>query len=60
MNYKEILRRATKYIMMFFIIVITLNYIPKIKLTNQEIFIIGVIASIAFSMIDMYSPTISK
>lgn len=55
----EIYKRALKYILMFVIVVGSLKFIPQISVNNYDIIKISIIIIIAFSILDMYYPTIS-
>jgi hypothetical protein len=47
-----------KYLLIGLIVAIAARYIPKMIITNEEIIIIGSIASITYAILDMYLPTI--
>ena len=57
-NKKNISERIIKYILMGLTIMIITRYLPKYVLKTDEIFIIGLSASITFAILDMISPTI--
>ncbi len=52
------IHKISKYILMGFIIIIALKYIPCECIKMKEILIIGAISSIVFAMFDMISPSI--
>ena len=57
-QYPNINQRIVKYLLIGLIVSIAARYTPLLPLQNQEIIIIGCIASISFAIIDMISPTI--
>ena len=59
LNALEKSKRIIKYILMGFIILVAVRYIPTQPLMTQEIIIIGLISSISFAMLDMVCPSIN-
>lgn len=57
-HYPNINQRIIKYLLIGLIVSIAVRYIPSLPINNKEIIMIGCIASIAFALIDMISPTI--
>ena len=55
---KEMCKRIIKYILMGFIILVSVRYIPTQPIATKEIIMIGLISSIAFAMLDMVSPSV--
>lgn len=51
-------QKAIKYILIGFIIMISVRYIPNSILQNKEIIIIGAISSISYAVLDIVSPSI--
>ena len=61
MKYKiRKLNRATKYFVMWLTVVLAINTIPACQMSINESIMIGMIAAIAFALLDMYSPSISE
>ena len=58
LNVLEKSKRIIKYILMGFIILVAVRYIPNQPIVTQEIIIIGLISSISFAMLDMVCPSI--
>jgi len=52
------LQKITKYILLGFIVIFSLKYVPDNPLKNKEIIMIGAISSITFGLLDMISPAI--
>ena len=51
-------RRIIKYILMGFIILVAVRYIPNQPIESNEIVMIALTSSISFAMLDMVSPSI--
>lgn len=51
-------KRLTKYILMGFIVLVAIRYIPNKTLDSKEILMIAFIASISFGILDMVSPSV--
>lgn len=51
-------RRIIKYILMGFIILVAVRYIPHQPIETNEIIMIALTSSISFGMLDMVSPSI--
>lgn len=58
LNTLEKSKRIIKYILMGFIILVSVRYIPTQPIATKEIIMIGLISSIAFAMLDMVSPSV--
>jgi hypothetical protein len=58
LNKLEKIKRIIKYILMGFIILVAVRYIPNQPINTKEIIMIGLISSISFAMLDMVSPSI--
>ncbi len=58
LNKLEKSKRIIKYILMGFIILVAVRYIPNQPINTKEIIMIGLISSISFAMLDMVSPSI--
>ena len=57
-NYREILRRLLKYIILVLISGSSIFIIPKNKLTNREIIYISLIIGMVFCLLDIITPSI--
>lgn len=57
-NYREVLRRLLKYIILVLISGSSIFIIPKNKLTNKEIIYISLIIGIVFCLLDIITPSI--
>tara|TARA_B100001093_G_C26838189_1_gene1019312 strand:- start:2583 stop:2786 length:204 start_codon:yes stop_codon:yes gene_type:complete len=57
-NNLEKSKRFIKYLLMGFIILVAIRYIPNKTLDTKEICMIAFISSISFAILDMISPTI--
>ncbi len=51
-------KNLIKYLLIGFIVALASRYIPTNIIKNEEIIMIGSIASITFAIFDMYSPSI--
>ena len=51
-------KNIIKYFLIGFIVAIAARYIPNHTLKNEELIMIGAVASISFAILDMYSPSI--
>jgi len=51
-------KKIVKYLLFGLIISISVRYVPSTQITNNEIIIIGALASITFGILDMLSPSI--
>jgi len=58
LNTLEKSKRIIKYVLMGFIILVSVRYIPNQPIATKEIIMIGLISSIAFAMLDMVSPSV--
>ena len=52
------IKKLIKYLIIGFIVALAVRYIPNKILSNNEIIMIGSVASITFGILDMYSPSI--
>lgn len=50
--------RIIKYVLLGLIVLLSVRYIPEIKLPNKELIMIGATSAIAFSILDMVSPAV--
>lgn len=57
-NTLEQSKRIIKYILMGFIVLVAVRYIPNQPIETKEIIMIGLISSISFGMLDMVCPSI--
>ena len=55
----DIIKKTFKYFIYGFIIGIACKYIPNNKLSNREIIMISIVASVSFAILDIYTPSIS-
>jgi len=53
---RKTLRKMLRYLIMFLAVFITSQYIPECTISYETAFIMASVASIAFSIIDMYFP----
>lgn len=51
-------KNLIKYILIGFIVALASRYVPQNTIKNEEVIMIGAIASITFGILDMYSPSI--
>ena len=51
-------KNLIKYLLMGLIIALATRYIPSNIIKNEEILIIGAVASMTFGILDMYLPSI--
>ncbi|AYV82007.1 MAG: hypothetical protein Homavirus2_11 [Homavirus sp.] len=59
-NTSEIIRRSMKYLVMLFVLALSLKYIPSTSLENKEIIILSTIGVITFAILDIYCPSVSN
>jgi hypothetical protein len=57
-NFREVLKRAIKYLVEGLMIAIACYAVPKKSLDIEEIAIIALVAAATFSILDTYIPTI--
>lgn len=57
-NYREILRRLLKYIILVLISGSSVYVIPKNKIDNKEIIYISLIIGMVFCLLDIITPSI--
>lgn len=55
---RKTLRKMLRYLIMFLAVFITSQYIPECTISYETAFIMASVASIAFSIIDMYFPVL--
>ena len=60
LNSQEIIKRVIKYIIEGLMVAIACYSIPKQNLQLEEIGLIALIASLTFSILDTYIPTMNK
>jgi hypothetical protein len=60
LNSEEIMKRVIKYIIQGLMVAIACYAIPKQTLRLEEIGLIALIASLTFSILDTYIPTMNK
>jgi uncharacterized MnhB-related membrane protein len=60
LNSEEIMKRVIKYIIQGLMVAIACYAIPKQNLALEEIGLIALIASLTFSILDTYIPTMNK
>ena len=58
LNYREILRRLLKYIVLVLISGSSIYIIPKIKINNNDIVYISLIIGMVFCILDIVTPSI--
>lgn len=51
-------KNLIKYLLIGFFVALAARYIPKHTLQNEELLMIGAVASISFGVLDMYAPSI--
>ena len=51
-------RKAVKYIIMFLTVSLSVKHIPNTQLSFEDILKIACVASVAFVILDMYSPCV--
>lgn len=59
-NFREVLKRAVKYLVEGLMIAIAAFAIPKKSLDMEEIAILALVAAATFSILDTYIPTIGN
>ena len=57
-NYREVLRRLLKYIVIVLITGSAIYVIPKNKINNEEIIYISLITGMVFCILDIITPSI--
>ena len=57
-NYREVLRRLLKYIILVLIVGSSIFIIPKNKIENKEIIYISLITGMVFCLLDIVTPSI--
>lgn len=53
-------RKLLRYLILFLSVFISSQYIPECSISYQTAFIMASVASIAFTVIDMYFPVIAE
>jgi hypothetical protein len=59
LDWMEVLRRMVKYLVEGLVVALAALVIPKKSLNMEEVIAIGVTAAAVFSLLDVYSPSIS-
>lgn len=59
-NRSELLRRTIKYLLMAFILVLSIKYVPSNSLSNNEIIMVTTIGVVGFAILDLYCPAVSN
>ena len=55
---EEMLKRVSKYLLIGLLVFVTAYYVPKNKLEINEVLFIGISASAAFGIIDVFYPSV--
>ena len=55
---EELLKRISKYLLIGVLVFVTAYYVPKNKLEMNEVLFIGISASAAFGVIDIFYPSV--
>ena len=55
---RKTLRRFMRYIVMFLVVFILALYIPECKVSIATAFILAVISTVVFSLLDMFFPLV--
>ena len=50
-------KRGIKYVLMGLVVLVATRYIPDKPIETKEILMIGLVSSISFGILDMYSPS---
>ena len=58
-NYREVFRRLVKYLVVCLVVGFAAFALPNNKLSVEEILWIALIAGMTFSILDMFTPSIS-
>ena len=58
LNPRDMLTKSIKYFIIFIAVALSTIYIPNEKIDTISSILIGLVASIVFVLIDMYSPSI--
>lgn len=53
-------RKMLRYLILFLSVFISSQYIPECSISYQTAFIMATVASVAFTVIDMYFPVIAE
>ncbi len=56
---RESIKRLLKYLLQLTIVFMTARYLPKREMDFKDIFIVAMISSISFAILDIYCPSIS-
>lgn len=56
---QEMYKRLFKYMILWIIIALAVNYIPSMQIKTSEIIIIASIGAITFAILDMYIPAVT-
>lgn len=57
---RKTIRRFLRYIIMFFAVFITSQYIPECKISYATAFIMATTAVVTFAIIDIYYPLLAE
>ena len=57
-DFTEVLRRATRYLVEGFAVALAAYYIPKKKINLNEIMVIAITAAAIFAVLDVLAPSI--
>ena len=58
-NNKDIIIKTIKYLLIGIMVTLACLYVPENKINIYEALVIGLIASIVFILLDIYSPSVS-
>jgi hypothetical protein len=56
--YKDLFHKTFKYLIIAFVLFVSLKYIPENKISVKENTMISAIGSITFALLDMISPSV--
>ena len=59
-NIQEIVKRALKYLIEGFAVAVAAYYIPKKKMSFEEVIMIAITPAATFALLDVYSPSIAS
>ena len=51
-------KKLIKYLLIGLLVALSARYVPKQTINNEEVILIGAVASIVYGLLDMYSPSI--
>lgn len=58
-NIQEVVKRALKYLIEGFAVAVAAYYIPKKKMSVEEVIMIAITAAATFALLDLYAPSIA-